>query len=187
MEDSQIIVLLQQRKEEAIDAAREKYSAYCAQIAGNILGNSEDTEEVLNDLWFRVWNTIPPQEPYALYPPCDRGAGARISSGENRAVINRSLFRLLSPSETVPFTVEIPFQMEDGSRILRKVEVVGVCEDLSEVAPYYNSEGILCARTKIYVSQSLFSTEELPRLSQRKPLLLIHSNAPEKAAAYAQQ
>lgn len=66
MEDSQIIALFQQRREEAIAAVREKYSAYCAQIAGNILGNSEDTEEVLNDLWLRVWNTIPPQEPYAL-------------------------------------------------------------------------------------------------------------------------
>ena len=90
--------------------------------------------------------------------------GQGFPLGENRAVINRSLYRLLSPSETLPFTVEIPFQMEDGSRILRKVEVVGVCEDLSEVAPYYNSEGILCAQTQIYVSQSLFSTEELPRL-----------------------
>ena len=124
-------------------------------------------------------------ENYTLPVTVVQGQGFPL--GENRAVINRSLFRLLSPSETLPFTVEIPFQMEDGSRILRKVEVVGVCEDLSEVAPYYNSEGILCAQTQIYVSQSLFSTEELPRLSQRKPLLLIHSNAPEKAAAYAQQ
>ena len=105
----------------------------------------------------------------------------------NQAVINRSFFHSLSPSQTLPLTLEIPFYMADGTQILREVQVVGVCEDISEEGPFYSAEGKLCGQTQIYVSQALFSREELPQLTQRKPLLLIRSPEPEKAAAYAKQ
>ena len=73
----------------------------------------------------------------------------------NQAVINRSFFRSLSPSQTLPLTLEIPFSMADGTRILREVQVVGVCEDISEEGPFYSAEGKLCGQTQIYVSQAL--------------------------------
>jgi RNA polymerase sigma-70 factor (ECF subfamily) len=32
----------------------------------NILSNREDTDECVNDTWYRAWNTIPPQKPKSL-------------------------------------------------------------------------------------------------------------------------
>lgn len=66
MEDSQIIVLFQERSEEAVRAVSDKYSGYCRSIAGNILPSAEDVEECLNDTWLAAWNAIPPQKPKLL-------------------------------------------------------------------------------------------------------------------------
>ena len=66
MEDHEIITLFKQRSEMAIIVIKEKYGRYCYQIAWNILENEQDVEEVLSDLWLHVWNSIPPQEPYAM-------------------------------------------------------------------------------------------------------------------------
>ncbi len=66
MEDRNIIDLYWQRSEEAIAMTASKYGPYCRSIAWNILYNSEDTEECVNDTYLRAWNTIPPQRPRIL-------------------------------------------------------------------------------------------------------------------------
>ena len=66
MEEKQIIKLLFERDEKAIAQMSAQYSDLCRAIAFNILENSEDSEEALNDTWLRVWNTIPPQKPESL-------------------------------------------------------------------------------------------------------------------------
>ena len=66
MEDHRIIELYWQRNEDAIKETDRKYGAYCFTIADNILFNTEDAEECVNDTWLRVWNTIPPQKPDKL-------------------------------------------------------------------------------------------------------------------------
>lgn len=66
MEDSKIIEMFEQREEAAIAEVTKKYQNYCKYIAGNILKNSEDVEECLNDVWLKLWNCIPPQKPENL-------------------------------------------------------------------------------------------------------------------------
>ena len=66
MDDSRIIELYEARDERAIRETSDKYGAYIRKIAGNILGSREDTEECVNELLFRVWNTIPPNRPKVL-------------------------------------------------------------------------------------------------------------------------
>lgn len=66
MEDNKIIELYWQRDETAIDESRTKYGTYCGTIANNILRSAEDTEECVNDTWFRAWNAIPPERPSRL-------------------------------------------------------------------------------------------------------------------------
>jgi RNA polymerase sigma factor (sigma-70 family) len=66
LEDSNIIDMLFRRDESALMEARRKYETYCRSIAHSILDNPEDEEECLNDLWLRVWNSIPPQHPQNL-------------------------------------------------------------------------------------------------------------------------
>ena len=66
MEDQQIVQLYLSRDEQAISETRSKYGAYCYQIAYAILGVHGDAEELLNDTWLRVWNSVPPEKPRVL-------------------------------------------------------------------------------------------------------------------------
>lgn len=66
MEDRQIIELYWQKNADAIAETARKYGAYCFAIADNILHNTEDSEECVNDTWLHAWNAMPPQRPAAL-------------------------------------------------------------------------------------------------------------------------
>ena len=66
MDDAQIVQLYWNRDERAISATAEKYGAYCAKIAKNIVGNEEDAEECVNDTYLNAWNAMPPHRPSAL-------------------------------------------------------------------------------------------------------------------------
>ena len=63
MDDNMILDLYWARSESAISETAQKYGGYCRKIAMNILQNSEDTGECVNDTYLRAWNTIPPQRP----------------------------------------------------------------------------------------------------------------------------
>ena len=66
MEDNQIIRLYFDRSEEAISQTAAKYGKYCHNIAYNILHNFEDSEECVNDTYWKAWNIIPPRKPKRL-------------------------------------------------------------------------------------------------------------------------
>ena len=53
MDDAKIVQLYWDRNEQAISATADKYGNYCAAIAKNILGNSQDTEECVNDTYMK--------------------------------------------------------------------------------------------------------------------------------------
>lgn len=44
----------------------KKYGTICTRIAKNILNNSLDAEECVNDAYLGAWNTMPPQKPNPL-------------------------------------------------------------------------------------------------------------------------
>lgn len=66
MEDKQIVELYLCRSEDAIYQTALKYGKYCYQIAYNILENSEDAKESVNDTYYGAWNSIPPHKPAVL-------------------------------------------------------------------------------------------------------------------------
>ncbi len=68
MEDSAIVELYWDRDQRAVAASAEKYGAYCTAVAKNILQNSRDAEECVNDTWLHAWNAMPPHRPQALGP-----------------------------------------------------------------------------------------------------------------------
>lgn len=68
MEDKKIIELYFARNESAIAETDRKYGAYCRAIAYRILEDRLDSEEVANDTYLRLWNSIPPQKPDPLKP-----------------------------------------------------------------------------------------------------------------------
>lgn len=66
MEDEKIIALFNERSEQGIHELSKKYGALCRKIAVNILNDSSDAEECLNDAYLGVWNAIPPARPENL-------------------------------------------------------------------------------------------------------------------------
>ena len=66
MTDDEIIRLLEARRETAVEALSAEYGGYCREIAYRLTGQPEDAEEIVNDLWLRVWESIPPQKPESL-------------------------------------------------------------------------------------------------------------------------
>lgn len=63
MRDEEIVELFFRRDERAIDETSRKYGNYCYTIASNILGNSQDVDECLDDAYMKVWRSIPPTRP----------------------------------------------------------------------------------------------------------------------------
>ncbi len=68
MEDAQIIDLYWQRSEDAIPETESKYGRYCRAIADNVLSNTLDAEECVNDTWLAAWNSMPTNRPATLPP-----------------------------------------------------------------------------------------------------------------------
>ena len=66
MLDAGIVDLYFERDERAIKMSEEHYGRLCRRIALNILDCAEDSEECVNDTWYRAWCSIPPQRPNSL-------------------------------------------------------------------------------------------------------------------------
>lgn len=66
MNDDRIIELFFERSEEAVTETDKKYGGACRNMAYNILGSHEDSEECVNDTYMRVWEAIPPKRPERL-------------------------------------------------------------------------------------------------------------------------
>ncbi len=81
MQDNEIIRLFLDRDEAAIKEADKQYGKGCRKIAREILGNPEDAEEAVNDMWLRIWNSIPPAEPENLF--------AFLSAAARNCALNR--------------------------------------------------------------------------------------------------
>ena len=66
MEDEKIVDLYWQRSESAIRETEIKYDRYLTKIAYNILADTEDSRESVNDTYLAAWNPMPPHRPGVL-------------------------------------------------------------------------------------------------------------------------
>lgn len=66
MEDRDIVELYWQRSEHALEETAKKYGKYFFTIANNILGSSEDANEIVNDTYLGAWNSMPENRPTVL-------------------------------------------------------------------------------------------------------------------------
>ena len=67
MKDEAIMEMLFERSENSISTIDEKYGEQCRKIAMGILGNEQDAEECVNDAYFTVWSTVPPEKPGSFF------------------------------------------------------------------------------------------------------------------------
>lgn len=66
MEDGFIVDLFWRRDERAIEETERKYGGACGSIARRFTPAAEDAEEIVQDAYLSLWNTIPPQRPAHL-------------------------------------------------------------------------------------------------------------------------
>lgn len=66
MEDAEIIALLEQRRESALDEIMHRYGRMLKSLARHILPTAQDAEECINDALLDIWNTIPPKCPKSV-------------------------------------------------------------------------------------------------------------------------
>lgn len=66
MDDEGIISLYFSRDEKAIRETSVRFGSALMKNAMHILGNREEAEECVNDTYFELWRTIPPQHPSHL-------------------------------------------------------------------------------------------------------------------------
>jgi RNA polymerase sigma-70 factor (ECF subfamily) len=64
--DEKIVQMYWDRNEKAIEATDSKYGKYLYTIAYNIVHDTLDSEECVNDTYLGTWNSIPPHRPYAF-------------------------------------------------------------------------------------------------------------------------
>lgn len=70
----EIIERLEKRDENALLYMKKQYGNYCYTILYGILRDHEEAQEALNDVWLRIWQSIPPGK-----PNCFRAYLAKVS------------------------------------------------------------------------------------------------------------
>lgn len=68
MDNQQILTLLWERSEQAIEALSSLFGRGLYKLSMNILGNHHDAEESVNDTYLALWYAIPPERPNPLPP-----------------------------------------------------------------------------------------------------------------------
>lgn len=66
MKDEMIVNLYWARNENAIYQTQVKYGAYLSRIAYNVLSDTEDSRECVNDTYLAAWNSMPTNRPSVL-------------------------------------------------------------------------------------------------------------------------
>ena len=79
MEDKQLLQLLWDRSEQALEIMKNRFGKRLYATAYNILADPQDAEEVVSDTYLAVWNAIPPQQPDPL-------SGYIYKTGKNLAL-----------------------------------------------------------------------------------------------------
>ena len=172
MDDSRIIELFYARSEDAIAELSKKYGPYCLTVAKNILNNTEDAEECVNDAYLGVWNTIPPQRPDPLLSYVCRIVRnlALKKYHENTAQKRNSIYDVAL--DEIADCIPAPFSVED--EIMAK-EVAGIINGFLEtldrqsrimfIRRYWHADSIeelaaLFHRSRHYISVRLSRTRK---------------------------
>lgn len=82
MDDKAIIAGLTARIEDTLNMVAKRFGRSLQHLTMNILGNSHDAEECVNDTYLALWNAIPPAKPDPL-------AGYVMHTGRNLALKKR--------------------------------------------------------------------------------------------------
>jgi RNA polymerase sigma-70 factor (ECF subfamily) len=110
--DEAIVTLYWNRDETAIEETDFKYKNYLFSVIRNLLTDSMDCEECLNDTYLGTWNAIPPTKPAVLK--------AFLTTVARRAAIKRyhkARKKTAIPSELTVSLSELEDFLSDGGEV----------------------------------------------------------------------
>lgn len=158
MRDDEIIRLYFERKEAAITETEAVYGKYLLKIAYNILADTEDSKECVNDTYLKAWNSIPPNKPAVLSAYLGKIARENAIDAyrkQNRAKRKPSEYALalneisecVSGNENTESTVDAKILGKEISRYLHSVDEQHCCiftmryyrcDSISDIARHFN-------------------------------------------------
>lgn len=111
--DEEIVSLLFDRSQRAVQALDDKYGALCRQLSRRIVNDSRDAEECVNDAYLCVWNTVPPEKPVYLRAfLCKIVRNLSLKRWENQRAAKRGICQAL-PLEELDDCLSAPGHVED--------------------------------------------------------------------------
>ena len=163
LDDNKIVDLFFERQELAITETKIKYGNRLFRSSLNILYNTEDAEECVNDTLLKAWEAIPPNRPTmlgAFLAKIVRNLSINKWKSKNTQKRGRGeiSFLLDELEECIPHDKGIPEQEYESSRI---VEAINSCLSSMElqmrvafVERYFHGDSILDISLRHRISQS---------------------------------
>ena len=141
-DEQKIIELLFDRDEAGLRLFDKKFKALCLKLAFDVTGDELTAEECLNDLYLRLWNSIPPERPASLKSfACRiiRNLALNVVKAQNRQKRSAILEEL---DECIPAEMPDYESAEIGRLIDRFLESLPKLDALVFVRRYFYSEGV---------------------------------------------
>ena len=150
MEDKDIVDLYWKRDEKAISETADKYGRYRYSISYNILSDTDDAEESVNDTYLNAWNSMPPHRPAVLSTFLGkitrfislkrwRSKHTQKRGGGNIGLAYEELSECIPAKSTVESELE---KAEIAKRIDSFLDTLPVCEQSVFVCRYWYFDSI---------------------------------------------
>lgn len=169
MQDEQIILLYWERKESAISETKAAYEKYLMKIIGNILGDFQDSLECVNDVYLKIWNSIPPHKPavFSTYI----GKIARETAIDAYRKHNRQKRK---PTEYTVSLEELGKCVSGIDNVEKEIELKLLGKEINRFLQSLPTEHCAVFVMRYYHSDSLKDISECMNMSQAKVKGILH-------------
>lgn len=125
MDDRKIVELFRKRDEAAIELTAKKYGARLFGLALSVLNDRQTAEECVNDVYMKVWESIPPNDPAGYFPTYLLRVTRQISLNrlkrENASRRSAEVCELTREmEECIPFPAD-PFDEVEAAELKRDI------------------------------------------------------------------
>ena len=176
--DEAIVTLYWNRDETAIEETDFKYKNYLFSVIRNLLTDSMDCEECLNDTYLGTWNAIPPTKPRVLK--------AFLTTVARRAAIKRyhkSRKQSAVPSELTVSLSELEDFLSDGGEVDTAFDGETLGRVLSDFLRSLNTRKRYIFMSRYYIADSIEKIARdlnVSRSTVNKELAAIRKSLKEK-------
>lgn len=155
MNDNEIIELFWRRSESAIEELGRKYDRLARSVAFNILRDTLDAEECMNDSYFSMWNSLPPKRPQVLpafFTAVTRNTALKLYRHKNAAKRSAFMEELTEFDSSSPSPEkEIDFAADVISNFLSTLDVPS---RVLFMRRYYMGESVADAAKAVGISEN---------------------------------